>query len=66
MKITIDLNDNLINKALKLGSFKTNKAAIEAGLKLLIHIKSQEKLRKLRGKLNWIGNLEKMRMTKLY
>lgn len=61
MRTNVILNDELIEKAIQLGSFKTKKAAIEAGLKLLIQIKSQEKLRELRGKLHWEGDLEKMR-----
>jgi Arc/MetJ family transcription regulator len=61
MRTNVILNDELIEKAIQLGSFKTRKAAIEAGLKLLIQIKSQEKLRELRGKLHWEGDLEKMR-----
>lgn len=64
MRTNVILNDELIEKAIKLGSFKTKKAAIEAGLKLLIQIKSQEKLRELRGKLHWEGDLEKMRADK--
>ena len=54
----------VIEKAIKLGSFKSKKAAIEAGLKLIIQIKSQEKLRELRGKLKWEGNLDTMRIDK--
>lgn len=49
MRTNIVLNDELVNKAIKLGSFKSKKAAIEAGLKLIIQMKSQEKLRELRG-----------------
>ena len=64
MRTNVVLNDELINKAIKLGSFESKKAAIEAGLKLLIQIKSQQKIRELRGKLKWEGNLEEMRTDK--
>jgi hypothetical protein len=39
-------------------------AAVEEALRLLIQLKKQEKIRKFRGKLNWEGDLEKMRIDK--
>ena len=37
------------------------KAAIEEGLKLLVQVNSQRKLRALKGKISWEGDLEEMR-----
>jgi Arc/MetJ family transcription regulator len=36
MRTNVVLNDELIDKTIKLGSFKSKKAAIEAGLRLII------------------------------
>jgi len=41
---------------------KTKKAVVETGLRLLIQIKKQERIKSLRGKLKWDEDLEKMRL----
>jgi len=61
MRTNVVLNDDLINQAIKLGHFKTKKAAIEEGLRLLVQMQSQSALRKMRGKIKWEGDLEEMR-----
>jgi len=50
-----------MSRALKSGGYHTKKAAIEQGLKLLVQINSQKKLRNLKGKIHWEGDLEAMR-----
>lgn len=62
MRTNIVINDSLINEALKLSKLKTKKAVVEEGLKLLVQLKKQEKIKSLRGKLKWDGNLEEMRL----
>ena len=41
--------------------FRTKKAVVEAGLALLVQVKGQADLRKLRGKVTWKGDLDDMR-----
>jgi hypothetical protein len=53
-----------MSSALKASGLKTKKAAIEEGLKLLIQVKSQTKIRDFRGKLKWTGDLDEMRSDK--
>jgi hypothetical protein len=53
-----------MESALRVSGIKTKKEAIEEGLKLLIHMKNQEKIKAFRGKLTWTGSLEKMRADK--
>lgn len=55
------INDDLMESALRVSGIKTKKEAIEEGLKLLVLMKSQEKIKAFRGKLTWTGSLEKMR-----
>ncbi len=43
------------------GGYKTKKSAIEDGLRLLVQIKGQRKLQKLKGKIQWEGDLDAMR-----
>lgn len=61
MRTNIEIDDALMAQALKVGGFKTRKAAVEEGLRLLVQTKTQRRLRGLRGKLRWEGSLEDMR-----
>lgn len=57
----MEIDHDLMAQALKVGGFKTRKAAVEEGLRLLIRTRTQGRLRELRGKLRWEGSLEEMR-----
>ena len=61
MRTNIVIDDTLMDEAMLLSKLKTKKAVVESGLRLLVQIKKQEKIRGLRGKLKWDGNLEEMR-----
>ena len=62
MRTNIVINDELMNEAMALSQIKTKKAVVETGLKLLVQIKKQEKIKSLRGKLEWDGDLNAMRL----
>jgi len=64
MRTNVVIDDDLMESALKASGKKTKKDAIEEGLRLLIRIKGQERIREFRGKLKWTGNLEEMRLDK--
>ena len=61
MRTNIVIDDRLMADALKASGLNTKKEAVEEGLKLLIRRNKQQKIRKLRGKLKWEGNLDEMR-----
>ena len=61
MRTNIVINDELMADALKLTGLKTKREAVELGLKTLVRLKKQEKLRQYRGKLSWEGDLNEMR-----
>lgn len=61
MRTNIVIDDNLMSEALKTTGLKTKKEAVEQGLRLLVKRNKQQDLRKLRGKLNWDGDLNEMR-----
>ena len=61
MRTNVVIDDSLMKRALKSGGYRTKKDAIEHGLKLLVQINSQKKIRELKGKINWEGDLELMR-----
>ncbi|MCD4790781.1 MAG: type II toxin-antitoxin system VapB family antitoxin [Bacteroidales bacterium] len=61
MRTNIVIDDFLMEEALKLSDLKTKKSVIEKALKLLIRLEKQDSIKKLRGKLKWEGDLNKMR-----
>ena len=64
MRTNIVIDDELMALALESTGLKTKKEVVEEGLKALIKIKNQSKLKSLRGQLKWEGNLDKMRADK--
>jgi len=62
MRTNIVIDDSLMNKAKKVSGYKTKKETIEEALRLLVAQREQSEIRKVRGKLNWEGNLEEMRL----
>ena len=61
MRTNIVIDDDLMNRVLKLTGIKTKREAVEVGLKTLLRLKTQEKIRNYRGKLDWVGDLNEMR-----
>ncbi|MEZ4744912.1 MAG: type II toxin-antitoxin system VapB family antitoxin [Calditrichia bacterium] len=55
------IDDKLMADAIELSGLDTKKAVVEEALKLFVQLKRQNEIRKLRGKLQWEGNLEEMR-----
>ena len=61
MRTNIVIDDQLMADALKATGIKTKREVVEMGLKTLIKLKQQEKIKAFKGKLSWDGNLEDMR-----
>ena len=64
MRTNIVIDDQLMEEALKASGLSTEEEVIEEGLKALIKIKSQERIKAFRGKLKWEGDLDGMRTDK--
>ncbi len=64
MRTNIVIDDKLMNDTLRATGLKTKREAVELGLRTLLRLRQQEKIRRFRGKLNWQGNLEEMRTDK--
>ena len=62
MRTNIDIDEKLMEKAMKITGHRTKKATVEAGLNLIIALNHQEQIKNLKGKLKWEGDLEKMRL----
>jgi len=61
MRTNIVIDNELMKEALKLTGAKTKKDAVELGLRTLVRLKHQERIKRYRGKLKWEGNLDRMR-----
>ena len=64
MRTNIVIDDDLMSNALKVSGLKTKKDAVEEGLRLLVQRNAQREIRKLRGQINWDGDLSQMRGAK--
>lgn len=62
MRTNIVIDDDLMANALKASGLKTKREAVELGLKALIKLNKQKRIRLFRGKLAWQGNLNEMRL----
>jgi Arc/MetJ family transcription regulator len=61
MRTNIEIDDKLMKEAMRSANTKTKKETVEAGLRMLIQIKAQTGIRKLRGKVKWEGDLDELR-----
>ena len=61
MRTNIVIDDKLMRETLRVTGLKTKREAVEEGLRSLLRLKRQAEIRKLRGKLNWQGDLDAMR-----
>jgi Arc/MetJ family transcription regulator len=64
MRTNIVIDDKLMAATLKATGIKTKREVVELGLKTLLRLKEQTKLRELRGKYEWEGDLDAMRRDK--
>ena len=63
MRTNIIIDDDLMTEAQRLTGIKTKKDTVDEALKLLVRMQKQRALRKFRGKLQWDGDLDEMRMN---
>lgn len=61
MRTNIVIDDKLMRDALRATGLKTKREAVEEGLRSLLRLTRQAEIRRLRGKLDWQGNLNTMR-----
>ena len=61
MRTNIVIDDNLMRDALRVTGLKTKREAVEHALQTLVRLNRQSKIRPLRGKLDWQGDLDAIR-----
>ena len=64
MRTNIAIDDKLMNTALKTSGLLTKKDVVEEALKLLVQVKKQSRLKQLKGKLKWEGDIEEIKSKK--
>lgn len=65
MRTNIVIDDTLIHQAMRATGLATKRAVVEAGLRLLIQVRAQTGIRRLRGRVKWEGNLEDLRSSRI-
>jgi Arc/MetJ family transcription regulator len=61
VRTNIVIDDKLMRETLRATGLKTKRQAVELGLRTLLRLRKQAQIRKLRGKLDWQGDLNAMR-----
>ena len=62
MRTNIDIDDHLMRQAMRRSGAATKKATVEKALQLLLKTHAQTSIRRLRGKVLWVGDLEQSRL----
>jgi Arc/MetJ family transcription regulator len=61
MRTNIVINDKLMRETLRASGLKTKREAVDQALRTFLRLKKQAEVRRLRGKLDWRGDLNAMR-----
>ena len=64
MRTNIVIDDKLMRDTLRATGLKTKRDAVELGLQTLLRLSRQAEIRRWRGKLDWQGDLDAMRIEK--
>jgi len=61
MRTNIDIDDALLNRAMKMARTRNKKHTVHLALEELIRTMKRESLARLKGKVKWEGNLSRLR-----
>ena len=65
MRTNIDIDDQLMETAMKVGGATTKKAVVDEALRMFVRIKAQAGIRELFGTVEWEGDLDRSRQNRL-
>ena len=57
MRTNIEIDDALMDRAMKAAGTSTKRETVEQALQLLVRLKSQNGIRALRGQIDWQGDI---------
>jgi Arc/MetJ family transcription regulator len=61
VRTNIVIDTELVRQVQETTGIKTIREAVDAALRFLLRVKAQERIRKARGKLRWVGDIDRMR-----
>lgn len=61
VRTNIVIDDRLMKETLRATGLRTKREAVDLGLRTLLRLSKQTDIRRLRGKLQWTGDLDAMR-----
>jgi Arc/MetJ family transcription regulator len=61
MRTNIVIDDMLMRDTLRASGLKTKREAVDQALRTFLRLRKQAEIRRLRGKLDWQGDLNAMR-----
>ena len=61
MRTNVEIDDQLMARAMELTGLRTKRAVVDAALRELVEYRSRQKLREAFGKYSWEGDLDRMR-----
>jgi len=62
MRTNIVIDDDLMAEALAVSGLSTKRETVELALRTFLRLKKQGEIRQWRGKLDWDGDLDEMRL----
>jgi Arc/MetJ family transcription regulator len=65
MRTNLEIDDELIEKAMKASGARTKNAVVDEALRLFVRTKAQGGIRELFGAVEWEGDLEESRKNRL-
>jgi Arc/MetJ family transcription regulator len=64
VRTNIDIDDDLMREAMRASGERTKRAVVDRALRLLVQTRGQARIRRLRGKVTWRGDLSESRRTR--
>jgi Arc/MetJ family transcription regulator len=65
MRTNIEIDDKLMREAMRASGRKTKRAVVDAALRLLVQTRAQADIRRLRGQIDWRGDLDESRADRV-
>lgn len=64
MKTNVEIDDELLEAARRVTGLRSEGEVIDAALRHLVQLTAQERIRELRGKVTWEGDLQESRQSR--
>ena len=66
MRTNVEIDDKLLEEAMRVSGLKTKRAVIDAALQMFVRVKCQNDILRLAGKVRWEGDLDDMRQRRTF